>query len=302
MNLHIETPLILSDAISTIMGCRVWLKLEALQNAGSFKIRGIGHACRVHAEKGCTGFVASSGGNAGLATAYAGRLLSLPVRVYVPETTTPHAIALIREQKAEVIVHGADWSEANARAQHEQTATEAFIHPFDDPLLWEGHASIIDEVARTGVRPDVLIASVGGGGLLCGLAQGLDRAGWQTGLVAVETRGADSYAQARDAGQPVSLERITSLASSLGALQVCDQALTLHTTRPVQSLLVSDEQAVRACARFLHDHRILVEPACGAALAAVYDQVVPAAEIVVIVCGGATTPVHTLQKMPGWLN
>jgi L-serine/L-threonine ammonia-lyase len=214
--LHIETPLLESRALSTLTGHTVWLKMEALQAPGSFKIRGMGLACQEYARRGATRFISSSGGNAGIAVAYAGRQLGLPVVVVVPETTTERARALIKLEGAEVIVHGASWQEANALALSMVSPTDAFLHPFDDPLLWRGHATLVDEVAQSGVKPDVVVLSVGGGGLLCGVVEGLHRNGWaDVPVLAVETAGADSYAQSIQAGQRVELAAITSIATSL---------------------------------------------------------------------------------------
>jgi len=117
MKLHIETPLLESRALSVSAGRPVWIKLDALQPPGSFKIRGIGHACETYLNRGAGRFVSSSGGNAGLAVAYAGRQLGVPVTVVVPETTSDKAKALLRLEKAEVRVEGASWQEANAFAQ-----------------------------------------------------------------------------------------------------------------------------------------------------------------------------------------
>ncbi len=147
MTLHIETPLLESAAMSR-PGQSVWLKMEALQAPGSFKMRGIGHACEQYKLRGAQRFISSSGGNAGIAAAYAGNRLGLPVLVVVPETTSARAIALMRRERAEVRVHGASFQEANALALSMVGEHDAFIHPFDDPLLWTGHASMVDEVAR----------------------------------------------------------------------------------------------------------------------------------------------------------
>jgi L-serine/L-threonine ammonia-lyase len=299
--LHIETPLIESGVMSGRRdGQSVWLKMDALQPPGSFKIRGIGYACQQYAQRGAQRFVSSSGGNAGIAAAYAGRRLSIPVLVVVPETATEHAKELIRRENAQVIVHGASFQEANALAQSMLTERDAFIHPFDDPLLWEGHASMIDEVARAGLRPDVVVLSVGGGGLLCGVAEGLQRNGWSTlPVVAVETEGADSYAQSLAAGRRITLPGITSIATSLGARQVSEQAFEWAQRRPVRSMVVSDRTAVDACIRFMDDHRVVVEPACGASLAVAYDAASMLGEfgcVLTIVCGGVTATVKQLQE------
>jgi len=300
MPLHITTPLVESTPLSHAAGRSVWLKLEALQAPGSFKIRGIGAACEHYAKQGARRFVSSSGGNAGLAVAYAGRHLSIPVTVVVPATTSERAKDLLRQEGAEVTVHGASWQEANALAQSLLTDTDAFLHPFDNPLLWSGHASMIDEVAASGVRPDAVVLSVGGGGLLAGVMEGLARNSWgDVPVLAVETHGAASLHAAMQAGTRLTLDAITSIATSLGARQVCEKAFELGQSGKVHSVLVSDQEAVDACNRFLDDHRLLVEPACGAALAAVYGNAAALAsyrKVLVIVCGGATATADNLQQ------
>ncbi|MFM0653594.1 pyridoxal-phosphate dependent enzyme [Paraburkholderia sediminicola] len=299
--LHIETPLLESRRLSMLSGKSVWLKIEAMQPPGSFKIRGIGLACQEYAKLGATHFISSSGGNAGIAVAYAGRQLQVPVTVVVPETTSDRAKNLISQEGAKVVVHGASWQDANELAQSMVGEGAAFLHPFDDPLLWRGHASMIDEVARTGFKPDAIVLSVGGGGLLCGVLEGLKRNGWQDlPVVAAETSGADSFAQSLSAGRRVELSSITSLATSLGARQICEQALKLSERHAVKSAVVSDRAAVLACESFLEDHRILVEPACGASLALLYEQHVAleaSTRPMVIVCGGVTS---TMKQLSAW--
>lgn len=300
-SLHIQTPMLTSRALALRSGQTVLLKLEALQPPGSFKIRGVGLACQEYARRGAKRFLSSSGGNAGIAVAYAGRRLGVPVLVVVPETTTERAKTLIQNEGAELIVHGASWQEANAHAQSMLTAADAFLHPFDDPLLWQGHSTMIDEVAAAGVKPDAVVLSVGGGGLLCGVMEGMHRHGWhEVPAIAVETVGADSFFQSVKAGRRIELQKITSIATSLGARMVCAKAFDWSTRHPTRSIVVSDRAAVCACMRFLLDHRIHVEPACGAALAAVYDNVAEidgCQTILVIVCGGVTA---TVEQLPSW--
>lgn len=301
MPLHIHTPLIESRPLSVAAGRSIWLKLDALQPCGSFKLRGVGHACEVHHARGARHFVSSSGGNAGLAVAYAGRCLGVRVTVVVPQTTTERAKQLLRLEDAQVVVHGASWQEANELAQTLVGPDDAFIHPFDDPLLWAGHASMIDEVAQAGVKPDAVVLSVGGGGLLSGVVEGLKRNGWgDVPVLAVETEGAASLHAASLAGHTVELERLASVATSLGAKRVAEQAMECLRTHPVQSHLVSDRQALEACERFLLDHRLLVEPACGAALALAYqtEALTRYSNVLVVVCGGVTA---TLEQIQAWL-
>ena len=300
MKLHIETPLVESCALSAITGSSVWLKLEALQPSGSFKIRGIGYACETYRAQGAQRFVSSSAGNAGLAVAYAGRQLGVPVTVVVPETTTERAKELLQLEKAEVIVQGASWQEANGFALSLLGSSDAFLHPFDDPLLWKGHATLVDEVFHAGLKPDAVVLSVGGGGLLSGVLEGLHRNDWNDiPVFAVETTGAASFHAALDADHTVELEQITSIATTLGAKRVCEKAFQWSKHHPIHSVLVSDQRALSACERFLADQRILVEPACGASLAIAYDNA-PELErfsnILIVVCGGATSTIDQIRE------
>ncbi|WP_152045004.1 pyridoxal-phosphate dependent enzyme [Aureimonas psammosilenae] len=303
MPLHNDTPLVASRPLSLRTGRTVWLKLDALQVPGSFKIRGVGAACEAHARAGAKRFVSSSGGNAGMAVAYAGRMLGIPVTVVVPETATDHAKRLLGQDGAEVIVHGAAWAEANALAQGLVDENTAFIHPFDDPLLWQGHATLIDEVAASGVAFDGVVLCVGGGGLLAGVAEGLERNGLSAlPILTAETEGAASLAASVEAKRHVSLPKVTSIATSLGAARVADHAFALSQSRPIRCGVVSDREALDACERFLDDHRILVEPACGATLALLYEErhrpLLDGLEApLVVVCGGATV---TVPKLAEW--
>ena len=301
--LHIETPLFESRTLTIGPRRTVWLKLEAMQPPGSFKIRGIGLACQEYVRRGAERFISSSGGNAGIAVAYAGRHLSVPVVVVVPETTTDRAKALIQQEGADLVVHGSSWQEANALALSMVKESDAFLHPFDDPLIWQGHSSLVDEVVRSGVKPDVVVLSVGGGGLLCGVVEGLHRNGWiDVPVIAVETEGANSLAQSVRAGYRVELAAITSIATSLGARQICEQAFSWSRKHPIRSIVVSDRAAVSACQRFLADHRVVTEPACGASLAVVYDgapEIEEFKSVLVVVCGGVTATVEQLRE---WSN
>jgi L-serine/L-threonine ammonia-lyase len=300
VTLHIETPLIESRPLSRASGSGVWLKLDAVQPSGSFKTRGIGFACGVYFERGARRFVSSSGGNAGLAVAFAGRALSIPVTVVVPETASTRAKELLEQENAEVVVHGASWQEANDHAQSLLGASDAFLHPFDDPLVWTGHSTLVDEIVRAGFTPDAVVLSVGGGGLLCGVAEGLHRHGMDhVPIFAVETEGAASFHAGLQAGQPVEIDRIASVATSLGAKRVCERAIQWSKERPIRSLLVSDRSALEACERFLLDHRVLVEPACGASLAPLYERAPELRgfkNILVEVCGGATATIEQIRQ------
>ena len=293
MPLHHHTPLLPSSVLQGHAGTPVWLKMDSAQPSASFKLRGMGLAAERAVARGARRLVSSSGGNAGYAVACAGRALGVPVSVVVPRTTGERMRTLIAQAGAEVHVAGSVWDEAHQAASELATRSGgALLHPFDHPDIWEGHASVITEVHQAGLRPACVVVAVGGGGLLCGVLQGIEQAGWaETRVLAVETEGAASFAAALEAGRPVEIPAITSVAVTLGARKVCTQAVERAGVHDVRSVVVSDKAAVAACGQFLDDHRVLVEPSCGAALSVVYDPHPEVAQlqgpILVIVCGGA---------------
>jgi L-serine/L-threonine ammonia-lyase len=303
MPLHVVTPLLDSAPLARASGARTWLKIESLQPSGSFKIRGIGRACEEAKAAGAKKLVSSSGGNAGLAVAYAGRMLGLPVAVFVPRTTSTRMIEKMRVEGATVDVHGEAWDDAHAAAVALSEREGAFyVHPFDAPAVWHGNATLVEEAAGQGMgRPDAVVVSVGGGGLLCGVLEGMHAVGWKdVPVVAVETRGTASLRAAIEAGHPVDIGAITSIATTLGARKVCERVLAWTREHPVTSWLVTDRQAVDACVRFADDHRVVVEPACGAALAIAYGRAEPLAgarSILVVVCGGAAVTPADLVRL-----
>lgn len=292
MALHVETPLVESIPLGRASRRKVYLKLEAVQPAGSFKIRGIGALCEAKAREGARRLIAPSGGNAGYAAAWAAMALGLEAQVIVPRTTSVEARNTITSLGAKVVVHGSDWDESNSMALllAKDDPEAAYIHPFDDPLMWEGHATMIDEAARQGPRPDAIVLSVGGGGLLCGTVTGMDRNGWGgVSVITAETEGADCFFRSLKAGKVTAVEAITSVATSLGARAPAPKALEFADSHSILPFVGSDLSAVAACRSFLDDHRILVEPACGIALSVIYEnrEILGNAEtLLVIVCGG----------------
>ena len=139
------------------------------------------------------------------------------------------------------------WAEAHAFAQSLIGPGDAFVHPFDDPVIWHGHATLVDEMATSGHKPGAILLAVGGGGLLCGVMEGLQRNGWSNvPVVAVETEGADCFARSIAQGKPVELATISSVATSLGAKRPCDGALEWAARREIYNVVVSDAQAVKA--------------------------------------------------------
>jgi len=300
--LHLVTPVLESAELNKQLGKQMYLKMECFQPVGSFKIRGIGAFCQHLIAEGAQHLIASSGGNAGYAAAYAGRKLDVPVTVVVPDTTSGTAQQRIASEGAEIIVHGSVWDEADAHAR--QLAADdsvGYVHPFDETAIWDGHATLIDELVQQIAKPDVVVVAVGGAGLMVGVVEGLHRNRWgDVPVLAVETEGAASFAASVQAGRLVRLDNITSIAKTLGALQVTAKALAWSQQHPIQPVVVSDAAAVNACLRFADDFRTIVEPACGAALSLMYDNQQRLDEyqrVLMVVCGGAGV---SLQQLLSW--
>ncbi|KAF3770899.1 tryptophan synthase beta subunit-like PLP-dependent enzyme [Cryphonectria parasitica EP155] len=347
----IETPCIFSAPLSRAAGCNIYLKLENLQPSGSFKSRGIGNlmfrAVKSTTSSSSSSlqdddddddnaihFYSSSGGNAGLACITAANTLGRPATVVVPLTTLPHMITKLRDLGADVVQTGATWAAADrhlrevvipAFERDHPGARAVYVPPFDHQDIWDGVETMVDELrvqiigegeeglGRTTI--DGIVCNVGGGGLLCGTMQGvrkLAELGQGTPKVlAVETHGGDSLHASVKAGQLVTLPGITTIATSLGATRVAEEAFawTKRAGDDLISAVVTDKASVEAMARFLDDARILVESACGATIATVYngdlrrylgkellDDEWAAKNVVVIVCGGSNISLEMLEK------
>ncbi|OBT70393.1 hypothetical protein VE03_00155 [Pseudogymnoascus sp. 23342-1-I1] len=315
-----ETPCIESRALSQVAGCRIFLKLDHLQPSGSFKSRGIGHLIALASTRTTRPhFFCSSGGNAGLACATACLTLSHPCTIVVPSTTMAFMVAKLRALGATVHQAGRNWKEADTYMREtvmgrSTEGEEVYVPPFDHPDIWEGASSLVPELeaqmkAEGGY--DGVICSVGGGGLLVGIADGLRAAGRtkQVGILAVETEGAASLAASLEAGRNTTLEGITSIATSLGCVRVADRAYEVALQEGVQVAVLSDAQAAMGCVHLADMERVLAEAACGVSVAACFDGSVrrglgrgcgdeewAAKKVVVVVCGGSIVSTRLLEE------
>ncbi|MFT7776862.1 pyridoxal-phosphate dependent enzyme [Roseateles sp.] len=295
--LHLNTPL-LRAAPGLFDHPEVWLKMDALQPSGSFKLRGVGRLVQQSAADGAKAIVCASGGNAGFAATHAAAALGLPVAIVLPMTTSAAVAGQLAARGAEVLRHGSVWDEAHEFAL--KLAAErgaAYVHPFDHPLLWAGHATLIDEVVDAGLAFDAVVTAVGGGGLFCGIVEGLRRHGLHhVPVIAVETQGAASLQASLSAGELVTLPAITSIATSLGARRVAAETFERARSHPTIAVQVSDAEATAACLRFSDAQRVLVEPACGAALAAVDRHARSYSRVLVEVCGGMGVSLDLMRQ------
>jgi threonine dehydratase len=270
----------------------VWLKLEFLQHAGSFKTRGMFNRILAAAERGelpPAGVVAASGGNAGLAVAYAARELGVPAEVFVPVTAPPVKVAKLARLGPRVVQVGTEYAEAYEAATARTQAL--FCHAYDQLDVVAGHASLGLELTEqiTGGFDTVLVA-VGGGGLMAGVAAALDGV---ARVVAVEPESCPTLHAALAAGEPVDVAVSGVAADSLGARRVGALPLRIASATGVTSVLVGDQAIVDARRQLWDSHRIVVEHGTAAALAGLTGGAYRPADgerVVVLLCGANTDP------------
>ena len=213
------TPAIGSAHYSARTGADVFLKLETVQPTHSFKVRGAFNAIlALPAADRQRGVVTASQGNHGLGVAFAAKKLGIPATVYLAHGTPESRLKSLRDLGAQIILHGSSWDEANQHAiDVARDEKKAFIHPFNDPQVMAGQATILLELLAQLPTIDLVIASVGGGGMLSGLISAVQYFSPHTQVIGVETIGADCMYRSREAGAIVELPAITSIATSLGA-------------------------------------------------------------------------------------
>ncbi|MFC6286866.1 threonine/serine dehydratase [Nocardioides sp. GCM10027113] len=292
-----HTPLL---PVGADFGGRAWLKLEHLQHTGTFKARGAFARILGAADDGLldpeVGVVVASGGNAGLANAFAARALGVPATVFVPEKAPPVKVRRLRELGADVVLRGNEYAAAHAAAtEHAQTTGALYCHAYDQPAIAAGAGTLALEVMED-LRGEVdsIVVAVGGGGLMAGVAAAVEG---RAGVVGVEPRTCPTLHAALAEGRPTDVSVSGVAADSLGARRLGDIAFDVATRTRVHPVLVGDDDVVRARRMLWQEYRIAAEHGAATALAALAGGAYrPAAgeRLVVVVCG-ANTDLTTLD-------
>lgn len=284
------TPLVKSYRLSQLVGANVYLKLESLQPTHSFKVRGALNSISLLSESAIkAGVVTASGGNHGLGVSYASKVLNSNATVFLPVNTSELKIAALKEIGAKVILHGEAWDEANLEAlKLAQSKSQEYIHPFNDRKVMAGQGTIVNEIMESGLYPDTIIASIGGGGLISGIASALWHYSPTSKVVGVETIGADCMSQSIAANRIVELPAITSIADSLGAKKTEALPFEIIKARVSNIVNISDALAIESALELLEKDKLLVEPAASCCIAALSSNKIEfksGSNIVIIVCG-----------------
>lgn len=286
-----RTPTLALEADALGVAGQLVLKLEFLQVTGSFKPRGAFNRL-LSADIPKAGVIAASGGNHGVAVAYAAHRLGVPATIFVPTIAAPAKLKRIRDSGAEVIVSGSNYAEALALSMERAKASGALVvHAYDQLEVILGQGTVGLELMAQAPKLDTVLIAVGGGGLIGGIALAL--AGSGVRIIGVEPVLAPTLHDAVAAGRPVPVEVAGVAADSLGAREVGPLAFAILQEQGVRVLLVEDD-AIRAAQRVLwHELRILAEPGGATALAALLSngyRPEPGERVGVVLCGGNTDP------------
>ncbi|NTU78940.1 MAG: threonine/serine dehydratase [Chloroflexales bacterium] len=286
----LRTPLLPNRALSELLGTNVYLKYELLQETGSFKPRGAFNRMLglSEAQRG-RGLVAVSGGNHGKAVAFAARRLGMRAIIHMPKTAAPSAVDACLAYGAEVELH-AQIAAAFERAADLEAEGLTFVHPFADPVVVAGQGTLGLEILKDAPQVTDVIASIGGGGMIGGVATAVKARRPAARVWGVETEGADAMSLALAAGRPVTLPAITSIATTLGAPSVSPLTLELAQRHLEQVLVVPDRAALGDLLWLLDHAKVFAEPATACTISAarlLKPRFGPDSHVVIILCGAS---------------
>jgi len=288
-----RTPVIEIDAADVgLKSSKVCLKLELLQHSGSFKARGA-FANLLSRQVPMVGVVAASGGNHGVAVAYAAMKLELPAKIFVPSVSSPAKVKRIREYGGDLVVEGDRYADALAASEEWAQKVGAMpVHAFDqdETILGQGTVGMEFEEQAPGI--DTLLTSVGGGGLIAGIAA------WYANrikVIGVEPFASPTLTRALEAGHPVDAEAGGLAADSLAPRRVGDRVFPIVKKYVHSVALVADDAILEAQRVLWGTLRLVTEPGGAAAFSALISGAYRpevGERVGVVISGGNTTAVN----------
>lgn len=298
-----KTPCMHSVALSELTGCRLYLKFENLQRTGSFKERGaLNKLLLMSPEQLRQGVVTASAGNHGQALAYHASRLGARAAVVMPEKTPLVKVTATRKWGAEVVLCGANYEEALARAREiEKKEGRLFVHGFDDPDVVAGQGTLALELREEGLKWDVMLLPIGGGGLIAGNAIACKKMLPESEVLGVEPENYASMKHSLEVGQPVPFKGKPSLADGLAVKSVGQVPFEIVREKVDEIYTVSEEEIANAILVLLEAEKTLVEGAGAATLAALLNRKelrkrVAGRTVVLPLCGG-NIDVNVLSKI-----
>ncbi|MBD0738870.1 threonine/serine dehydratase [Streptomyces sp. CBMA29] len=298
----------------------LWFALEYLQFTGSFKARGARNFLLAHSAAGtlpAAGVTIASGGNAGLACAWAARALGVPATVFVPETAPAVKVARLRAYGADVRLVGKEYAEALAACEEFTAATGALgSHAYDHPYIAAGAGTVLDEIRAAIPGLDTVLVAVGGGGLFAGVATAAREHGIRA--VAVEPENARTLHAAVEAGHPVDVTVDSVAGDSLGARRATEMAVHAGRQDNARSVLVPDRAIIAARQTLWDELRIVTEAGGATAFAPLLPtggstgastgaedgggrpyEPRPGEKVAVLLCGANTDPGDLVARAEG---
>jgi threonine dehydratase len=276
-------------------GAKVFLALEFMQHTGTFKARGAANFAAAHLRDGTmpeAGVVIASGGNAGLACAWAATRSGVPATVFLPESAPAVKVTRLHALGADVRQVGAEYAEALEASRRFAAVSGAIeSHAYDHPLIAAGAGTLLLELAAAIPGLDTVVVAVGGGGLLSGVSAAAHHLG--IGVVAVEPANCRAFNAAVEAGRLVDVPVASVAADSLGARRVCSMALEQAGLGHIRSVLVDDDAIVGARRLLWDRYRVAVEHGAATALAGLLTGAYapgPDETVAVVLCGANTDP------------
>ena len=285
----VRTPLLPADAITQQAGAPVWIKPEVLQRGGAFKFRGAyNFLSRMDPEVRRRGVIAPSSGNHAQAVALAAKLFGVPATVVMPTTVTPAKRAGAERLGAHVELAGTTTADRMTRAEElvrERGMT--LVPPYDHPVIIAGQGTVGLEIAADLPTVDTVLVPVGGGGFSAGVSAAIKLTLPGARVIGVEPAGAPKLTRAREAGRPVRLERTSSIADGLMAVEIGHLTFA-HHERFLDDVVTVDDAALSGAMRLLLDRmKLVVEPSGAITVAALLEgRVRPRGETVAVLSGG----------------
>jgi threonine dehydratase len=284
-----RTPIAPAPHLTSDVPAHLRLKLENLQVAGSFKARGAFNTLlQLDDEVRKRGVVAASGGNHGLALAYAAHTLGIPAAIFLPATATPDRVARVKVWTEEVILVGSVWDVTHAQALEFAAAQGmTYVHPFDADATIAGQGTLGLELLDDLPDMDCVLISIGGGGLIGGMAAAIKQTKPSVHIIGVEPTGAPTLKHSVDAGQVDPLPEVVTIADTLAPRSVSGRTLELAQQYVDEIVLVDDGSMIDSMRWLWLHYNQLVEPS-GVAVIAALPQVDLAAYRcpVALICGG----------------
>lgn len=286
-----RTPMLrVAPAVGLSLPCDLVLKLENLQLAGSFKARGAANtALSLTREQLQHGVITASGGNHGLGVAAAAKAAGVPASIHVPVTAAPDKVARMRRFGAEVVVEGEAWDDANQLALARVEAEgRVYVHPFAQPSVIAGQGTVGLEILEDMPDVETVVLAIGGGGLISGVATALKARRPDIRIIGVEPEGAPTLRRSVDAGELVTLERISTRAPTLAPRRSAEINLEIIQRTVDDIVLVSDTEMYAAAAWLWDELGIGTELAAAAGMAALFNGRFPVRadeKVCVVICG-----------------